>query len=275
MRTLLGSLVAALLAVAPLTTTAGAQAIVSKGQSFVEARLLPGEMEGGVRLAGLLLDIAKGWKTYWRNPGEIGIPPTFDWSASRNVASVEVLWPRPDIFSSFGVQTVGYGGRVVLPLLVTPIDPEAEIMLAVTADLGVCREICVLERFSLDEVIPARQSIAAHQIEQAHATVPRTNDEAGLVEAVCNITGRGEKRRIAMSLGFDRAVMDPVVMIDSSDRYWVSGVESRQSAPDRVEIVADLNLESPSVWVTRGDLRATILADGYAAEMRGCRAPAD
>src|SRR5690606_3324502 len=42
---------------------------------------------------GLHVALAPGWKTYWRSPGEAGIPPSFDWSGSRNLAAATVLWP--------------------------------------------------------------------------------------------------------------------------------------------------------------------------------------
>jgi len=101
--------------------TAMAQAIVSTGESFVSARMLPGERTGpGERLAGLRLSLKPGWKTYWRSPGEAGVPPDFDWSGSLNVKSVEVLWPRPRPFESFGLETLGYAERVVFPLRLEP-----------------------------------------------------------------------------------------------------------------------------------------------------------
>ena len=62
----------------------------------------------------------QGWKTYWRMPGDAGIPPQFDWSGSQNVKSVEVLWPAPQRFIDSGGETVGYKDRVVFPLRIVP-----------------------------------------------------------------------------------------------------------------------------------------------------------
>ena len=50
-----------------------------------------GQIGGGIEIA-----LEPGWYTYWRNPGEAGVPPVFDFSGSENVASVDVMYPAPD-----------------------------------------------------------------------------------------------------------------------------------------------------------------------------------
>src|SRR5258705_742891 len=64
---------------------------------------------------GLQLDLEPGWKTYWRSPGDSGIPVTVDWSGSRNVAAVGFAWPAPRRFTLFGLEIFGYGDEVVFP----------------------------------------------------------------------------------------------------------------------------------------------------------------
>ncbi|MEM9736589.1 MAG: protein-disulfide reductase DsbD domain-containing protein [Pseudomonadota bacterium] len=129
---------------------ASAQSLVSTGQSFVEASLIPGETApDGSRTMGLALDLAPGWKTYWRSPGEAGIPPRFDWEGSANLARIEVLWPAPGIYQSFGMTTIGYESDVVLPIRLEPEDASAPVLVSLALDLGVCREICVFERVEL------------------------------------------------------------------------------------------------------------------------------
>ena len=69
------------------------------GSEFGKIRLLAGEENAsGMRYAGLEFKLADGWKTYWRSPGDSGVPPEFDWSASKNVKSVKVQWPTPRRF---------------------------------------------------------------------------------------------------------------------------------------------------------------------------------
>lgn len=253
-----------------------AQKVISKGQSFVTGRLLPGtRQDDGSRVSGLRLTMAQGWKTYWRSPGEAGIPPSFDWSASENVASVRVLWPRPEVFVSFGLQTIGYSDQVVLPMIVTPVDPGREIRLAVTADLGVCKEICVLEHFSLSRTIATDERPAgAGQIARARAAVPPEGRAAGLDGATCRITGAGRDRRLDLVINFNGVVTDPVVVVEGGAQFWVTNVVTRLTGPGTIVVEAVLSLVSENAWVTRQDLRMTVLADNMAADIRGCTAPA-
>ncbi|MEX1148072.1 MAG: protein-disulfide reductase DsbD domain-containing protein, partial [Sphingomonadales bacterium] len=84
-----------------------------------------------------------GWKTYWIAPGEAGLPPSFDWSGSVNVADVSVDWPAPSRFDVFGVDTVGYEGEVVLPLTITLEKPGKATDLKLAVEFMVCERICL------------------------------------------------------------------------------------------------------------------------------------
>lgn len=107
-------------------------------------RLLPaGPAADGTLRAGLEIRLEDGWKTYWRNPGDSGVPPTFDWSRSRNLADVTVLWPAPERFTEGESNSIGYTGDVVLPLKVRAIDAAKPVSLALALQYGACKTICV------------------------------------------------------------------------------------------------------------------------------------
>ncbi|MCX8508161.1 MAG: protein-disulfide reductase DsbD family protein, partial [Rhodobacteraceae bacterium] len=54
--------------------------------NLLKAEILPGwRTESGSQMAALRLTMAPGWKTYWRAPGDAGIPPRFDWTGSANL----------------------------------------------------------------------------------------------------------------------------------------------------------------------------------------------
>ena len=65
---------------------------------------------------GLHITLPKGWKTYWRSPGDAGLPARIDWSGSSNLADAEIRWPIPERFSLFGLETFGFEREVVLPI---------------------------------------------------------------------------------------------------------------------------------------------------------------
>ena len=102
-----------------------------------------GVLEATTRLAGLEITLSGKAKTYWRMPGDSGLPPLFDWSGSENVKSVTVEWPRPDRIPDAAGTILGYHGQVIFPLRVEAADPAKPIRLAVKLDFGICEEICV------------------------------------------------------------------------------------------------------------------------------------
>jgi len=106
-------------------------------------------------LAGLRMEMREGWHTYWRMPGDSGFAPKFDWSASRNVASVDLRWPVPQRFDAPGDSTFGYAKEVIWPLLVTAKDPAKPVTLALKFSYGVCANICVPGEAKLNLSIPA------------------------------------------------------------------------------------------------------------------------
>ncbi|SDZ00816.1 suppressor for copper-sensitivity B [Jannaschia faecimaris] len=153
----------------------------------VQARLLT--VEDGVSpgeatvSAGLQVTLDDGWKTYWRSPGEVGLPPDLDWSGSDNVASVDLAYPAPTRFVAFDIQNFGYAKEVVYPLTVILEDPGAPARLALRANLLVCAELCIPETLDMVLNLPAGGGIdaaAAATLSDWIGRVPKTGAEAGL-----------------------------------------------------------------------------------------------
>src|SRR5258706_15461495 len=80
-------------------------------------RLLAGSRSGAVLLGGIGFQLQPGWKTYWRTPGDSGVPPRLDFSKSENVEGVTLLWPAPSKFDDGASgHSLGYHNQFVLPL---------------------------------------------------------------------------------------------------------------------------------------------------------------
>ncbi len=140
----------ALLATAPGAVAETASAWVEAQRS--QARLIAGrqpEAQPGEFVAGVEISMPKGWKTYWRSPGETGVPPEFDWSASQNLASAEVLYPVPRQLADAAGVTLGYVDRVTFPVVVRAREPDMPVELRLGLRYGVCKEICVPTEVSL------------------------------------------------------------------------------------------------------------------------------
>lgn len=268
---------AAFLAAPLLVAASGpgaAQAIVSTGQSFVNANLLSGEREpDGTRLAGLHMVLEPGWKTYWRSPGETGIPPQLDWSGSGNVDDVEVLWPRPEVFTSFGYQTIGYSERVIFPVRITPVDPALPVQLELDAIIGVCKDLCVLEQVQLTGDFPPDLEGKDHKkIARAIRAVPKSGAEAGLTLAECRVSGAGKDRTLDMTVAFDQPLNDPVVLVEGTSGMWVHGLET-SAQNGEASVTANVTLETEDGWVDRSAFRITVLDGFMSADIQGCAAP--
>jgi DsbC/DsbD-like thiol-disulfide interchange protein len=130
---------------------------------------------GGGDLAGFEIALSPGAITYWRDPGDAGLPPTLDFSSSDNVASVEPLFPAPKrIKGADGGEAFGYDGDVVLPLAVKPRDPTKPATLKLNADFAVCEKVCLPAKAHLElKLPPGPGSPHSGAIDAALAAVPR------------------------------------------------------------------------------------------------------
>ncbi len=107
-------------------------------------RLLAGSRSGAVLLGGIAFQIDPGWKTYWRNPGDSGVPPRFDFSKSDNVEAVTILWPAPMKFpDGAGGTSLGYQKHVVLPLRIVAKNPGEPVTLRAAINYAVCEKLCI------------------------------------------------------------------------------------------------------------------------------------
>jgi len=102
-----------------------------------------GTLPVGLRLVGIQIHLDPGYKTYWREPGDSGLPPVFDWQGSENVATVDVRWPVPVRFADGSGSSIGYKDSVILPVLVTLRDTGQPARLKLKIDYGICAELCV------------------------------------------------------------------------------------------------------------------------------------
>lgn len=243
--------------------------------SAVRGVVRPGwQTENGTRIAGIELRLAPGWKTYWRSPGEAGIPPVFDWSASENLADVRIMWPRPEIFVLNGMRTLGYKDSVVLPVELTPVDPARPVLLRATVEMGVCRDVCLPADLTLDADLPAGSGQADAVIRAAIAAQPKSARQAGLSRLNCRVEPVRDGLRVTASM--DLGPMgggEETVVLEPDDRtIWVSAAAVSRNGR---HLSATSDLVAPSgqpFALNRAGLTVTVIGSGGAAEQRGCPA---
>ncbi len=99
--------------------------------------------DGEQPMAGIQLRMDDGWKTYWRNPGDSGVPPQFNWSGSTNLKEAKVLYPAPHRFADANSTAIGYSGEVIFPVKLIAERPGEPIELKLAFDFGLCKSLCI------------------------------------------------------------------------------------------------------------------------------------
>ncbi|SLN47416.1 hypothetical protein ROJ8625_02312 [Roseivivax jejudonensis] len=239
----------------------------------VSATLRPGWRQAdGTHVAALHLRLAPGWKTYWRAPGDAGIPPEFDWSGSDNLASVDVNWPTPHVFHQSGMRSVGYASEVVLPLTIAARG-RGDIALSGTVNIGVCEDICLPATLAVSGALPAEGGAIDPVIAAALAERPLSAAEAGVGAVRCRVApgadgALGLVAEIEMpSLGRQEAV----VIETANPAIWVAEPDATRRGSRLQAETRLVHVDGRPVSLDRSRLRFTILGDDRAVEITGCR----
>ncbi|MBX3521446.1 MAG: hypothetical protein KF835_15660 [Xanthobacteraceae bacterium] len=131
-----------------------------------------------VFMGGVEITLTPGWKTYWRYPGDAGIPPRFDWSGSENLANVEVLYPTPKrIMDGSGATSIGYETRVIFPLRIRAKDPARPVTLKLKLDFATCEKLCIPADANLSLSFAAKDG-AEPALAGAEKNVPEKQDKS-------------------------------------------------------------------------------------------------
>lgn len=116
---------------------------------------MPQSRDPEIRLVFFQIEMSKGWKTYWRHPGDGGgIPPRFDWQGSENLKSARVLYPAPlRLKESFG-DSIGYKDGVIFPIELQAVNRHLPIQAKLNVHFGICETICVPQDAAFSVFVP-------------------------------------------------------------------------------------------------------------------------
>jgi DsbC/DsbD-like thiol-disulfide interchange protein len=151
-------------------------------------RLIAGAKQTGADYlrAGIEIKLKPGWHTYWRYPGDSGVPPRFSFSGSDNVATVKVLYPAPHAFTDDSGTTIGYKGNVIFPLRVFPRQKDQPVRLHLKIEYAVCEKLCVPAEANSVLTLPGEAGANDTALAAAEAKVPQpvSAAEAGLTAQI-------------------------------------------------------------------------------------------
>ena len=233
----------------------------------VTARLIAAEdaVSGGTLSAGLDLRLRDGWKTYWRSPGAVGLPPEIDWSGSENVADVALAFPAPTRFAAFAIENYGYRDEVVYPLAVTLERPGAPVRLRLRAQLLACAEICVPETVELALDLPAGGGIDADSAARLADWIARVPGTDGFALDAVHL----DDDALTLRATAQRRLAAPQVFPEHGP-YAAFGPPDIRLSGDGRTIWARLPVLGPGegaldLTLVDGDAAATLQADALAA----------
>ncbi|MRU15344.1 hypothetical protein FDP25_07880 [Roseovarius sp. A21] len=241
---------------------------------LVDARILSGwRGADGRHVAALQLDMKQGWKTYWRAPGDAGIPPRFDWRGSQNLSGVSITWPTPRTISQNGVRTIGYADRLVLPLHVMPKRKGQAITLDGTVELGLCKDVCLPVTLRISQELTQDIRKRDPSIVAALAARPYTAQEAGVGRVTCAVSPIKDGLQLRAEIAIDRRGSDEVAVIETDNpQIWVAQARTERQG---VRLVAETELyhvNGNSFALNRDGIRITVIGGGQAVDIKGCPA---
>ncbi|WP_455475766.1 protein-disulfide reductase DsbD domain-containing protein [Bartonella sp. B17] len=126
----------------------------------------------GVRNGIIEIILKPGWKTYWRNPGNSGMAPFFNFNQK---VSYEIFYPTPQLYETENDWTLGYKGKVIFPFTVSDSGKD----LSGSFTFGICNEICIpfTVHFNFSPSSSKNKHLPMYLLKDAQASLPRTTHD--------------------------------------------------------------------------------------------------
>lgn len=241
---------------------------------IVQADVLPGwRSPAGDHVAALHLALATGWKTYWRAPGEAGIPPQFDWNGSENLEAVRFFWPRPQLFDLNGMTTIGYHDDLLLPMELVPRDPARPVTLKGRIEIGVCDEVCVPVTLTVAATLDAGNKTPDPMIRDAMRDRPLNAAQAGVTSVKCDIDPLRDGLRLTTRIAMPELGLQEFAVIETADQtVWVAQAASTRQGGLLTSVADMVPASAQPFALNRSDVTITVFGDGgRVVEISGCK----
>lgn len=247
--------------------------IVAAGpfDDLASVEVIPGwRATSGEHIAALRITLEPGWKTYWRSPGDGGIPPRFSFAGSENVRAVAPHFPVPKVFDQNGLRSVGYEDNFVLPLSIYTDNPDDPIQISGQLEIGVCEEVCIPVTLDFSERLPITQdrnpSIAAAMIDR-----PLSAAEAGVGDVICAVQPIHDGLRVTATMDVASTGGAEFVVIETENaQVWVSEADVTRSGNQLQATVDMVHMSGAAFALDRSTIRITILGQNQAVDIQGC-----
>ena len=224
-----------------------------------------------IHIAAINIKLEEGWKTYWRVPGIGGIAPILNWEKSKNIKNISLIWPKPNIYNEYGLQTIGYKDELLLPIQIQPIDKKQPIHLSITIDFGICSDVCVPIQTTVEEKLPERTSIGKKNILDTLEKAILSGNKSPIKIVKCNIVPIKDGFEVNAFFeglaSFDKDTLG-VVEYPVKQNGWINQKASLISS-NQLSVHAIVYNKSIH-FIDRSDLTLTIFTKNKAFEFDGC-----
>ncbi|WP_224816196.1 protein-disulfide reductase DsbD domain-containing protein [Hasllibacter sp. MH4015] len=253
-----------------LLTALPASAQFFSADEVVEVSLMPGyRLDGDRHMAAIRIRLAPGWKTYWRAPGEGGVPTILRLTQAEGVSGMAIHWPRPQVFFTNGLRSIGYEGDVILPVeFAMSTDGTAEV--AGHLDLGVCQDVCMPISVDLGGLLPA-QTLRDGAIAAALSDRPLTAAEAGAGPVTCAVEPISDGLRVTVRAQVPDTGNDETMVVEHRDpMIWVSEAVGQRQGGWLIAVADVIPADHGPFALNRSDLRITVIGSRQAVELNSC-----
>lgn len=259
-----------LLLASPATVTA--QSSTAVPDNVMELSVLQGwRTQSGTHMAGLRIQLQPGWKTYWRAPGDGGIPPQFDWSGSENIDTVQFHWPRPKVAYINGLRTIGYSNEVIIPIEFTPRAAGQPLAVNGRVDLGVCNDICIPVSMSFSATLPTGNTKPDPMIRTALKKRPTPASKAGVSGAVCAIEPISDGLRVTATITMPSTGSNEITVIEAPDQsVWVAEATTKRNGNTLTSTTEMVPPSNAPFMLDRSKIRITVIGSNRAVDILGC-----
>ena len=223
----------------------------------------------GTFVTAIEVRLKEGWKTYWRVPGAAGLAPIISFSGSKNIASHRFQWPAPIVFGPKGLKSIGYKDRLILPLILTPLDKTADIELTLSGQIGICDDICIPLEFSLQQSLSTKTRKRDPKIVAALASAPpvlATKDPVA-----CKIKPDGKNLKLDVRLKTPVIGGDEMLVIEyNKPNYQVNNIVTNRRG-DELRSKATFKRQAGAMQsLARSDILLSLISASKAFDLGTC-----
>ncbi len=224
-----------------------------------------GKIEGIVDV-----ELQPGWVTYWRNPGQSGIPPIFDFSKSSGVTVDQPLFPVPAAKFAAGITSIVYNNRVAFPFKAVPVISPLSGALQLDMVIGVCEEICIPATASFSQDLSKLNHsdlTALEMIEQAYQKIPVTKIDDPEWPIILNAKWKTNSV-VSVEARIPRSTSKPELFAEGNDTWFFSPAKISGRDGNGVRFDLDMSELPKNADLSKTPLNLTLSVDGIGSEQK-------